>query len=348
MGVDTLPDDVAGHSPGDPPSDDALRGGDAGHGVRPGGQESTRSAGVVRAKGIRFAYGVGPPVLDGLDFEVGVGEIVALVGPPGSGKSTLLRILAGELQPSAGEIGLPARQSAGGNVMLGYAARAGAHFESLSGWDNAVFFARAGGMRRREAEAAVVELMDVLGLKEQARAPVSQYDASARHRLLLVEALAHRPALTLLDDPFHGLGPRVREALIHALRVRSAQRGTVVVASESLTLIPEVADRILFMHQGRIVAAGRVAELLAGVGTATRLEVQLQRRPQQLDARFRPGIEVVSDGDPYVLEVNRGSAAVGEVIAALSAAGATVGSVTVREPDLSEAFRRATGAELQP
>jgi ABC-2 type transport system ATP-binding protein len=295
---------------------------------------------------VRFAYGVGAPVLDGVDLEIGVGEIVAIVGPKGAGKSTLLRILAGDLEPSAGEVGLAARRSAAGQVMVGYAGREGVHFESLSGLDNAVFFARAGGMPRRDAAAAVEELMDVLALKDHARAPVSVYSSGARHRLLLVEALAHRPALIVLDDPFYGLKQRAREALVHELRVRSAQRGTVVVASEDLSLIPELADRLVFLHEGRIVARGRVAELLASVGSATRLEVELERRPQLLEPRFRSGIEVISDGDPYVIEVARGSAAAGEVVAALTAAGATVKSVTVREADLGEAFRRAAGAEL--
>lgn len=310
--------------------------------------EPGRTSAVVRAMGVRFTYGIGAPALDGVDLEIGVGEIVALVGPRGAGKSTLLQILAGDLLPTEGTLELPPRRAGAGRVMLGYATQSGAHFDSLSGWENALFYARAAGMRRKEAEDAVAELMEVFGLTQQSRHRVARYTAEARHRLLLVEALAHRPALTLLDDPFHGLTQRTREALVHLLRLRSAQRGTVVLASEDLTLIPEVADRILFMNRGRVVAGGRVAELLASVGPATRLEVALERRPQDLDARFRPGITVVSDGDPYVLEVSRGRAAVGEVLAALSAAGATVKSVTVREADLAEAFRRAAGEELEP
>lgn len=348
MAVSTTHDDVADSAavddPDQSPQADAPRSPPQ---TSPERARALGGGGVVRALDLRFSYGMGRPVLDGVDLEIGVGEIVALVGPEGAGKSTLLRILAGDLQPMSGTVDLPARRSGAGRVMLGYAARMDAHVESLSGWHNAVFFARAGGMRRREAERAVTELMEVVGLKDQAHAPVSQYAEEARHRLLLVEALAHQPALTLLDDPFHGLAQRTREALIHALRLRSAQRGTVVVASECLALIPELADRILFMHQGRVVAGGRVAELLASVGPATRFEVELERRPQQLDVRFRAGITVVSDGDPYVLEVSRGRAAMGEVLAALTAAGATVKSVTVREADLAEAFRRATGAELE-
>jgi ABC-2 type transport system ATP-binding protein len=324
-------------------ADDALwSGGPA------GGEGAGRTAGVVRLKGVRFGYGVGAPALDGVDLEIGVGEIVALVGPRGAGKSTLLRVLTRDIVATVGTVELPPRRSGGRRVMLGYASRTGAHFEALSGWENALFFARAGGMRRREAEGAVAELMEALGLADQRHRPVAEYSQEARHRLLLIEALAHRPALTLLDDPFRDLSQRVREALIHLLRLHSAQRGTVVIACEDLSLIPEVADRIVFMHEGRVVTSGRVAELLAAIGSATRLEIELERRPQHLDARFRAGISVVSDGDPYVLEVSRGRAAIGEVLAALTAAGATVKSVTVREPDLAEAFRRATGAELQP
>lgn len=309
--------------------------------------EPGRAAGVVRVKGVRFGYRLGALALDGLDLEIGAGEIVALVGPKGAGKTTLLRILAGDIVPTVGTAELPPRRSGGRRVMLGYAGPAGPHFESLSGWDNAMFFARAGGMRRREAEGSVAELMDALGLKEQRARPVIEYAAEARRKLLLVEALAHRPALTVLDEPFLGLSQKSREALIHVLRLRSAQRGTVVVASEDLALMPELADRIVFMHLGRVVASGRVAELLQSVGSDSRLEIELERRPQQLDVRFRAGISVVSDGDPYVVETAKGRAAMGEVLAALTAAGATVKSVTVHEADLAEVFRRATGAELR-
>lgn len=314
--------------------------------VPPAAPDLSRTAAVVRAEGIQYGYGVDLPVLRGVDLEIGMGEIVAVIGPRGAGKSTLLRILAGELEPTSGTVDLPARRSSAGRGMVGYAGREGAHFESLSGWQNALFFARVGGMRRRDAEPAVARLMDTLALDSQARAPVSRYSQEARQRLLIVEALAHRPALMLLDDPFRGLDSSTKEALINELRLRSAQRGTVVVASESLSLIPELADRLLFMHEGRIAARGRVAELLSSVGSATRLEVVLERRPPQLLPRFDAGIEVVSEGDPYVVELASGRPAVGKVLAALVAAGATVGSATIREADLGEAFRRATGAEL--
>ena len=309
-------------------------------------RDAARAPGVVRARGLGYRYGDGVQVLEGLDLEVGVGEIVALVGPPGAGKSTLLGLLAGELSPSAGTLELPSRRSSGGRLMLGYAPPEGAHFETLSGRDNAVFFARAAGLRKSEAIASVKEHMGLLGLKEEAHRPVSEYGSGARRRLLLVEALAHRPALTLLDEPFQELDQAAREALIHILRLQSAKRGTVVVASSELALLPELVDRILFLHEGRIVRGGRVAELLSSVGSATRIEIELDRRPQHLEARFRPGVTVVSEGEPMILESARGQAALAEACGALIAAGAVIRTVTVRESDLAEVFRRETGVEL--
>lgn len=309
-------------------------------------EEVTRAPGVIRAAGLEFRYGGGAPVLKGVDLEIGVGEVVAIVGPPGSGKSTLLRLFAGLLAPTGGALDVPARRTSAGRVMLGFAAEMEPHFESMTGVQNARFFARAAGLRKADAAASVAEHIGLLGLGEDAHRPVSEYSFEARRRLLLVEALAHRPALTLLDNPFLGLDQAARGALIHVLRLQSAKRGTVVVASPVLTLLPELADRILFLHEGRIVTGGRVAELLGSLGNATRIEITFERRPRRVDAQFRPGTKVLSDGDPFVVESSRGAAAVGEVCAALVATGAVIKAVTVREADLEEVFRRATGLEL--
>jgi ABC-type multidrug transport system ATPase subunit len=311
-------------------------------------KEAGRAPGAIRATALTYRYAGALPALNGIDLEIAVGEVVAVVGPVGSGKSTLLRVLAGVEPPTSGTVELPWRRTSAGRLMIGFAGEVEPHFESMTGRQNAIFFARAAGLGRADASASVEEHIAQLGLTEDADRPVSQYSFEARRRLLLVEALAHRPALTVLDNPFLGLDQAARSALIHILRLQSAKRGTVVVASHELSLIPELADRILFIHQGRIVTSGRVAELLGSIGQSTRIEITFERRPQRLEAQFRAGTRVVSDGDPLVLETTRGATAVGEACSALIAVGAVIKSVTVRESDLAEVFRRVTGTELEP
>lgn len=309
-------------------------------------KDAARIPGAIRASGLTYRYDGGRPALDGIDLEIAVGEVVAIVGPEGSGKSTLLRVLAGFLPPTSGTVELPWRRTSAGRLMVGFAGEVDPHFESMTGRQNAFFFARAAGLTRADAAASVAEHMTQLGLTDDADRPLYEYSFASRRRLLLVEALAHRPALTVLDNPFLGLDHAARSALIHNLRVQSAKRGTVVVASHELALIPELADRILFIHDGRIVTGGRVAELLGSLGHSTRIEIAFERRPQRLDAQFRAGTRVVSDGDPLVLETVRGPTAVGEACSALIAVGAVIKSVRVRESDLAEVFRRVTGTEL--
>jgi len=309
-------------------------------------KDAGRIPGAIRATGLTYRYSGGLPALNGIDLEIAVGEVVAVVGPAGSGKSTLLRVLAGLVPPTSGTVELPWRRTSSGRLMVGFAGEVEPHFESMTGRQNAFFFARAAGLRRADAAASVQEHVTQLGLEEDVDRPVSEYSFEARRRLLLVEALSHRPALTVLDNPFLGLDQAARSALIHILRLQSAKRGTVVVASSELALLPELADRILFIHEGRIVTGGRVAELLGTLGQSTRIEITFDRRPQRLEAHFRAGTRLVSDGDPMVLETSRGPTAVGEACAALIAVGAVIRSVTVRESDLAEVFRRVTGAEL--
>ena len=301
---------------------------------------------IIRAVAVSYCYDSGTPALDGVDLEGHSGEIVALVGPNGAGKSTLLRLLAGSLVPDAGALHVPSCRSATGRVTMGYAGEEECHFESLSGTHNAVFFARAAGLGRWEAEAAVGEQFDRLGLAEHASRPVSTYSFGARRKLLLVEALAHRPRLTLLDEPFVGLDLDSREALADLLRERSAERGTVIMASHDLDLLPQLADRIVFLHDARVVTEGSPAELLSAMPDVARFEFMLDGEVDSAEVVLSEGMSLVDGEAPFVLESERGHAALPEACIALTAAGARIRSVVVRDAGLAAVFRRVTGTEL--
>lgn len=302
---------------------------------------------VVRAVGVSFRYSPEAVALRDIDMEGGAGEIVALVGPNGAGKSTLLRLLAGALAPTEGTLDLPPRRGPEGRVATGYAGAEACHFESLTGTRNAEFFARAAGLGSGEAEVVVREHFDRLRLSPDAARKVSTYSGGARRKLLLVEALAHRPALTLLDEPFVGLDLESRDALAELLRERAGEGSAVIIASHDLALLPELADRIVFLHDARVVAEGRTEDLLSSVPDVGRFEFTVDGPFDGSVLSLPEGMRLADENDAVVLESDRGQTALGEACAAVAASGVRIRKVVVRDAGLAAVFRHVTGAELR-
>jgi len=300
---------------------------------------------VLRARAITYLYGPEGPGVVEADIEVAAGETLGLVGPNGAGKSTLLKLLEGRLPPDRGEVDAPARRTATGQVAFGYTAESNAHFESLSGRYNAVFFARAGGLTRATADTAVSELMRALGLIDDADRPVAEYSFGARRKLTLVEALAHNPSVLLLDEPTVGLDAASKEALAGLLRGRAARGLATILASHDLPFVVDVADRVLFMHNGRVLEGGRPSTLLSDIGSVVRFEFTLAE-PLADPPEWPDGVRLVFSGNPVVVEADAGEVALPEAIRALISHGARMRAVVVREAGLAEAFRRIAGEDL--
>ena len=176
------------------------------------------SISLIEVCGLHYRYASGSPVLIDINLEVSAGEIVALLGPNGAGKSTLLRLLLNELTPESGTILGSLLSMKSERVLMGYAGEESAHFNSLTGIQNAHFFARAAGVEKDEVSEMVSGLMNLVGLSDEADKVVSSYSFGAKRKLLLLEALVHQPKLLLLDEPTVGLDPISRDALAHILR----------------------------------------------------------------------------------------------------------------------------------
>ena len=304
------------------------------------------SISLIEVCGLHYRYASGSPVLIDINLEVSAGEIVALLGPNGAGKSTLLRLLLNELTPESGTILGPLLSMKSERVLMGYAGEESAHFNSLTGIQNAHFFARAAGVEKDEVSEVVSGLMDLVGLSDEADKVVSSYSFGAKRKLLLLEALVHQPKLLLLDEPTVGLDPTSRDALAHILSKCSQEGSAIVMASHDLNFLEQLADRILIIDKGRVVSSGSQAELLSSLGTATRFQVSVDAAAIELPEYFGDNVELVDDSGPLVFETTRGQAALPDIWAALISARVKILGVEVREPGLAELFRRVTGQEL--
>ena len=304
------------------------------------------SISLIEVCGLHYRYASGSPVLIDINLEVSAGEIVALLGPNGAGKSTLLRLLLNELTPESGTILGPLLSMKSERVLMGYAGEESAHFNSLTGIQNAHFFARAAGVEKDEVSEMVSGLMNLVGLSDEADKVVSSYSFGAKRKLLLLEALVHRPKLVLLDEPTVGLDPTSRDALAHILSKCRQEGSAIVMASHDLNFLEQLADRILVIDKGRVVSSGSQAELLSSLGTATRFQVSVDAAAIELPEYFGDNVELVDDSGPLVFETTRGQAALPDIWAALISARVKILGVEVREPGLAELFRRVTGQEL--
>jgi ABC-2 type transport system ATP-binding protein len=204
--------------------------------------------------------------IEEISLGVAPGEVLGVLGPAGSGKSTLLLLLATCLEPSSGEFELFGATSARGRrdarPRIGYMPQADSHFDSLSGFHNLYFFGSLYGRRREKLLPRVDGLFDELELRALRDQPVGRYDADARRRLSLAQALAHEPDLVLLDEPTHHMHYGSISCLRHAVARAAGRSAAVVIASSRVPGVEGLCSRLAILSRGRIVEQGAADALL--------------------------------------------------------------------------------------
>ncbi len=204
-------------------------------------------------------------ILRDVDLAIAKGEAVAIMGPNGAGKSTLLACLAGALRPTCGEVHCfsnPAKQSTVSKCQVGFVGHQTGLYGELTALENLVFAARMHGLDhpRDRAQLSLAEA----GLEPAARRPTAQLSQGTRRRLAITCALVHDPPLILLDEPFASLDVDGRKWLEQLFQNWRRQAATVVFASHDEAQSHRLADRIIRLDAGRIVATEHPLSLPMG------------------------------------------------------------------------------------
>jgi ABC-2 type transport system ATP-binding protein len=223
---------------------------------------------AITIEGLVFSYGK-LRVIDGLSLDIPAGISFGLLGPNGSGKTTLIRLMVGLLKPAAGTIrvlGRAASTAAARN--LGYMPQLPALYAELSVAQNIDFFARIYGLRDgKERRQRVEEIIEMTDLRDKARVSVTHLSGGMKQRVSLGCAIVHRPPVLFLDEPTVGLDPELRAHLWENFR-RFNQAGTTIIISSHTMDDAAHCDRLVFLRQGRVIAAGTPDELRAATGRA--------------------------------------------------------------------------------
>jgi ABC-2 type transport system ATP-binding protein len=306
---------------------------------------------AVRAEALVKTFG-STRALDGIDLEIATGTVLGLLGPNGAGKTTAVRILTTLLRPDSGRAWV-----AGHDVLtepnlvrkaIGLSGQYAAVDENLTGFENLYMVGRLYGMNKSDARARATELINRFRLTEAATRPAKTYSGGMRRRLDLAGALVAEPAVVLLDEPTTGLDPRGRLETWEVIGELVADGSTVLLTTQYLEEADRLADTILVIDHGRVIASGTADQLKGEIG-GERLEIVVTEQ-SEVDIATRVLAEV-GTGEPTVdqhgrrvhVVVEAGAKSLIEALRRLDVEGVTVLDVGLHRPTLDDVFLSLTG-----
>src|SRR6266508_886432 len=296
--------------------------------------------------------------LDGIDMVAAEGTVFGLLGPNGAGKTTAIRVLSTLIRPDAGRATVGGhdvvREPAKVRSLIGLTGQYAAVDELLSGQENLFMLGRLLGFPTKVARARAKELLDAFDLSDAATKYVKTYSGGMRRRLDLAASLVGRPRFLYLDEPTTGLDPRSRIELWGMIRGLVAEGTTVLLTTQYLEEADRLADEIVVIDHGRVIAAGTPLQLKTRVGGQV-----LQARPsdpvdlaatERILAAFADGEDgTYTDGQLVTVRINDRSA-LGQAVRRLDDEGIAIEDLSLRRPSLDEVFLAVTGhvAEEEP
>jgi ABC-2 type transport system ATP-binding protein len=290
--------------------------------------------------------------VDGIDLTVAPGELVALLGPNGAGKSTTLRMLTTLIPPTSGTARVAGfdvvRHQREVRLRIGYIGQGNGAGHSQRGRDELISQGRAYGLGVKDARGRAATLIDSLGLAEVADRRVSSLSGGQRRRLDIAMGLIHAPDLLFLDEPSTGLDPQNRANLQeHILALRAEHETTIVLTTHYLDEADSMAERVIVIDHGRIIADDSPARLKAEhVGDRIILgfdaETEAARATTTLaaydPAREGARLTIATQGAPRQLP---------GLLDDLRAAGHPAAEAEVIRPTLDDVFLKLTGRSLR-
>jgi daunorubicin resistance ABC transporter ATP-binding subunit len=315
-------------------------------------QESTTKKAsllAVEAKGLVKTFGDNRAV-DGVDLAIPTGCIYGLLGPNGAGKTTTINMLATLLKPDQGTVKIfghdVAREAQIVRQLISVTDQDAALDEKLSAAENLKIFGMLLGLSRSQAQKRSQELLEEFGLTEAANRPVEKFSGGMRHKLDFAASLIVQAPLIFLDEPTTGLDPRTRNLMWKIIRQIVASGSTILLTTQYLEEADQLADRIVVIDHGRVVAEGTPNELKAKVGNAT---LHLRLKKVEDNAKAVSVIQMVlnakaSTNESTVITVPMADPErITDLLLALREENIPLASVNVQEPSLDEVFIALTG-----
>lgn len=305
---------------------------------------------VIQVKGLKKSYGKNH-VLKGVDFHVERGTMLALLGPNGAGKTTTVRILSTLLRPDSGSLTIEGfdvnSQPEKVRRVIGLTGQSASVDELLTGRENLVMMGRLYRLTKASATARAKELLTDFDLNDAADRPVKTYSGGMRRRLDLAVSLIAAPPIIFLDEPTTGLDPRSRIAMWNIIRKLMDDGTTILLTTQYLEEADQLADKIIVIDGGKVIAEGTANDLKSKVGK-DRLEVNFASEKTLKKALGILGKEVLDSDEKQhsaTLVINDTNKDVKRILDSLSKNKVDLDSLSVHKPTLDDVFLSLTGKQ---
>ncbi len=314
---------------------------------------------AIIAEGLTKSFGE-TQALKGIDLRVPQGTVLGLLGPNGAGKTTAVRILTTLIKPDSGRA-----EVAGVDVLknpeqvrqrMGLTGQYAAVDEVLTGRENLIMFGQLYRLSAKSAKRRAEELLERFDLTDAADRSLKTYSGGMRRRLDLAASLIVAPPVIFLDEPTTGLDPRSRNGMWEVIEDLIRDGTTVLLTTQYLEEADQLADNIVVIDHGRVIAEGTASELKGQLG-GERLEISvpagtdlsLAERTLREIAALEDGEEVQIDHEDHQLTVPfvAGGRGLPDALRRLDAAGLELVDIALRRPTLDEVFLTLTGRPVE-
>ena len=306
---------------------------------------------MLSANQLQKSYGERRAV-DGVSLSVAPGQILGLLGPNGAGKSTMLGMIAGLITPDGGSITINGRSladdAAAFKRSLGLVPQELALYEELGALRNLELFGSLYGMAGASLRGRAGAALELVGLTERARDKPSTFSGGMKRRLNIAAALVHDPDVLLLDEPTAGVDPQSRNAIFDNLEQLKRNGKALIYTTHYMEEAERLADRIVIIDHGKVVASGTLAELYRLLPTSASLQLDCEGAFDPAALLSLTGVSGARRaGDLISVATNDLAGVTPAVLQALTAAGCRVRALQSGRASLEDVFLSLTGHQLR-
>jgi ABC-2 type transport system ATP-binding protein len=303
---------------------------------------------VLEVKDLTKKYG-DKEALSQVSFQVAEGSCFGLLGPNGAGKSTTMKIITGITESGSGTVrvlGMDNRKEADAiRGQVGYVPQELTLYETLSAYDNLLFFGEMYGVRGSDLKQRIAEILEHVGLSDRAKDPVKSFSGGMKRRINIAAALLHRPKLVILDEPTVGIDPQSRNHIFEMIRQLKKEGVTLIYSTHYMEEVEALCDDIAIIDHGKVIAQGSLDRLLEQYASQA-VYTEIDGDPFVMK-EVEGVTKCFAHGKGWVLESDTPLRTIQELSERLLDAGTPIRALELMRPSLESVFLRLTGTTLR-